>query len=75
MIRGALPTPGTYTHQRMNYHYAAAVERANDALKTIDPAIPLMLVTRTSLTLHGLNELDSPQPPEFYIGIRPLSNP
>ncbi len=68
MIRGALPSPGTFTHQRKNYHCAAAVEQAIKELETIDPAIPLMIVTRTSLALHGLNELGTPQPPEFYIG-------
>jgi hypothetical protein len=69
MIRGVQPTPGTFTHQRKNYHCAAAVEHAIEKLALVDPAIPLMLVTRTSLALHGLNELSSPQPPEFYIGI------
>lgn len=68
MIRGALPSPGTFTHQRKNYHCAAALEQGIKELETIDPAIPLMIVTRTSLALHGLNELGSPQPPEFYIG-------
>jgi len=67
MILGVTPTPGTFTAKRKNYHCDAYVENAITILKTIDPAVPVLIATRASLALHGLNETDQEQPPEFFI--------
>jgi hypothetical protein len=67
MILGANPTPGTFTAKRRNYHCDEYVANAIDRLKTFDPTVPVLVVTRASLALHGLNEEERPQPPEFFI--------
>jgi peptidoglycan/LPS O-acetylase OafA/YrhL len=67
MILGVTPTPGTYTAKRKNYHCAEYVAEAIERLKTLDPTVPVLVVTRASLALHGLNEETRPQPPEFFI--------
>lgn len=68
MVIGARPTPGTATYGRKNYQCTSAVEAAISRLSTENVGIPLLLVTRPSLPLLGLNETGRPEPPEFFIG-------
>ena len=67
MILGATPTPGTFTAKRKNYHCSTYVANAISKLNALDPAIPVLLVTRTALALHGLNEDDGAKLPDFFI--------
>jgi hypothetical protein len=67
MILGVTPTPGTFTAKRKNYHCSTYVANAIAKLNALDPAIPVLLVTRTALALHGLNEEGGANPPEFFI--------
>ena len=67
MILGVKPTPGTHTARRKNYNCDAYIVNAISKLKALDSAIPVLLVTRTSLALHGLNEEDGTNPPDFFI--------
>ena len=68
MIFGVQPTPGTWTAKRKNYHCAEFVDNAVTKLKDVDTKIPVLIVTRTSLAIHGLNEAPGHNPPEFFIG-------
>lgn len=74
MVRNAQPTPGTFTHRRRDYQCSAAVDSAIARLQTELPGVPLLIVTRASLALLGLNEKGAFQPPEFYVG-EPVQHP
>jgi peptidoglycan/LPS O-acetylase OafA/YrhL len=74
MVRNAQPTPGTFTHRRRDYQCSAAVGSAIARLQTELPGVPLLIVTRASLALLGLNEEGAFQPPEFYVG-QPVQHP
>lgn len=68
MVRAVQPTPGTFTHRRKDYQCSAAVEKVIARLNVEMPGVALLLVTRASLALHGLNETGHPEPPEFFLG-------
>lgn len=73
MVRAAQPTPGTFTHRRKDYQCSTAVTKAIARLNVEMPGVPLLLVTRVSLALHGLNETGQPEPPEFFL-VEPVSD-